>query len=101
MGHSLPHYTVKLSLTCLAIADYTKSIELDSKDAWAYYDRGIVYNDKKEYSLAIADYTKAIEIDPKYAQAYINRADAYEAKGEKMLADKDRQKARELEGQPK
>jgi tetratricopeptide (TPR) repeat protein len=60
-----------------AIDDYTKAIELNSKNAGAYYNRGIAYNDLGQYQKAIDDYTKAIELNPKDAGAYGNRGVAY------------------------
>jgi tetratricopeptide (TPR) repeat protein len=50
-----------------AIADYTRAIEIDPNDAWAYCNRGGAYDEKGDYDKAIADYTQAIEIDPKDA----------------------------------
>mgnify|MGYP001595382467 CR=1 FL=1 len=35
-----------------AIADYTRAIELDPKDAITYSNRGIVYYNKGEYDYA-------------------------------------------------
>ena len=63
----------------LAIAEYTKAIELDPENAVAYNGRGDVYYDKGELALAIADYTQAIKLDPQYAVAYYNRGNAYKA----------------------
>lgn len=45
----------------MAIADYTKAIELDPK---VYNNRLDIYNKQGRYDLAIADCTKAIQIDP-------------------------------------
>jgi len=56
-----------------AIADYTKAIEINSRDADAFFNRGLAKEDLKDYYGAIADYTKAIEISPK-ADAYLNRS---------------------------
>lgn len=48
-------------------ADYVQSMKLitqiladDSKNSYAYYYRGLIYDVDKKYSLAIADYKKAI-----------------------------------------
>ena len=57
-----------------AIADYTKAIKIDPKDADAFYNRGISKNSIKDYYGAIEDYTKLIQINPKYSDAYFNRA---------------------------
>ena len=56
---------------CRAIFD--KAIELDPKDANAYYNRGLAKSELKQYKEAIADYDKAIELNPKDAAAYYNR----------------------------
>ena len=48
-------------------------IELNSKDALAYYNRGWNKGKLKDYYGAISDYNKALEIDPKYADVYRNR----------------------------
>jgi len=61
-----------------ANADFTKAIELGTKDAYAYNNRGLVYNELKKYPEAIAEYTKAIDLDPKYRDAYHNRGVVYE-----------------------
>ena len=61
-----------------AIEEYTEAIELNPKDANAYYNRGTVYGkDIKEFDKAIEDYNKTIEIDPKHANAYNNRGNVY------------------------
>ena len=39
-------------------------MEINPKDADAYYNRGIAKGDLKDYYGAISDYTKAIEINP-------------------------------------
>ncbi|MFA9476195.1 MAG: tetratricopeptide repeat protein, partial [Filomicrobium sp.] len=47
-----------------AIADYTKAIALDPKDANFYYNRGVAYEKKSDKDQAIADFRKALEINP-------------------------------------
>jgi tetratricopeptide (TPR) repeat protein len=46
----------------LAIADYTKAIELDPKDDVAYFNRGDCYDKQGEYGKAEADFAKAEEL---------------------------------------
>ncbi len=60
-----------------SIKSYTKAIELDSKLARAYNNRGISYVDVGNFQQAINDYTKAIELDPNLVQAYNNRGILY------------------------
>ena len=72
-----------------AITKLTKIIELDPKNAKAYYDRGITWREMGEYEKAIADYTKAIQINPEYAKAYNSRGLAWKKQGnyDKAIAD--------------
>jgi tetratricopeptide (TPR) repeat protein len=79
-----------------AIADFTKAIEIDPKDADAHYNRGVAWQRKSDYNKAIADFTKAIEIDPKDADAYHSRGFAWEEKGDLAKAIADYTKAIEI-----
>ena len=65
----------------LKIEYYTKAIELNPEYTYAYYNRGIAYNDLGQYQKAIDDYTKAIELNPEYADAYGNRGLGYGLQG--------------------
>lgn len=69
-----------------AIADYTKVIELDPKNADAFNSRGEAKFDSGDKQGAIADYTRTIELDPKYADAYNNRGSAKSEFGDKQGA---------------
>src|SRR5579884_704316 len=79
-----------------AISDYTKAIEINPKNARAYYNRGIAYQSEGKYDEAISDYTKAIEINPKDTKAYNNRGIAYQDTGQYELAIADFNKAIEI-----
>jgi len=68
----------------------------DPKDAEAYFNRGLAYDDKGQYDQAISDYSKAIEINPGLAEAYINRGNAYSKKGQYDKAISDYSKAIEI-----
>lgn len=46
-----------------AIDDYTKAVILAPEDAYSYFCRGKMYEEKKEYDLAKRDFLKAIELD--------------------------------------
>ena len=68
--------------------DFDKAIELDPKNAEAYYKRG-----NSKYRLgkdeeAIKDYDKAIELNPQYAEAYYYRGHAKFLFG-KILGEKE------------
>ena len=59
--------------------------------AFAYYNRGIAYDDKGQYDRAIADYDTAIKLNPKDADFYFNRGTSYDDKGQfdRAIADYD------------
>ena len=100
----------------LAIADFSKSISLDSKYAEAYEKRGLTYLVKggntqaeqdftrardefyergqslygqKQYYLSVEIFSKALNLDPNYAWAYISRGASYHnvKEYEKAIAD--------------
>ena len=48
-----------------AIADCTKAIELEPKNAGVWWQRAVSYELLKQWDKALADFTKAIELDPK------------------------------------
>lgn len=41
---------------------------------WLYSNRGLTYDELKDYEKALADYDKAIELNPEDATAYYNFA---------------------------
>jgi tetratricopeptide (TPR) repeat protein len=65
----------------VAIADYTKAIELDPRNPAFYNSRGRAYQQLGDMSGATADFDKAIETDPKFAASYINRGYLLKAAG--------------------
>jgi tetratricopeptide (TPR) repeat protein len=85
-----------------AIADFTQAIQLDPKNALAYYHRGWAHHDKRDYDRAIADYTEAIRIhlekheEHRIANIYSCRLGAYRASGNKEKAARDECKLQEL-----
>ena len=54
-----------------------------------YYNRGIEYDEKRDYDRAIADYNEVIHLDPIYAKAYCDRGNAWRNKGDldRAIAD--------------
>ena len=60
-----------------ALADLSKTVELDPKDANAFIDRGVVYEHRGDGELAIKDYTKAIALNPKGPDAHFDRGNLY------------------------
>jgi len=63
-----------------AIADFTKAIKLDPKNAEVYKLRGTAYVFKEEFDQALSDYTELIRLDPKNAEAYSLRGHMYFSK---------------------
>ncbi len=69
----------------LAVADYTKDIELRPTSYDSQLGRGLVYLDLEKYDLAVADFTKALDLlnasgeqNPDYRREILgNRARAY------------------------
>ena len=59
-----------------AISDFTKAIEIDPNDGYAYRGRGIAKYRLQDYYGAISDCTKLIEINPNQADGYAIRGDA-------------------------
>ncbi len=45
-----------------------KAIQLNPKDAGAYFNLGLVHKKTKNYQKAIECYEKAIQMDPNYAK---------------------------------
>ena len=56
-----------------AIKYFSKLIELDNQDFYAYYNRGWNKAKVKKYKMAIKDFEKAIEFNPNFSMAYINK----------------------------
>lgn len=80
-----------------AIADYTKAIQINPNNDYAYYNRGFIYkNNFNDYKKAIEDFTKYIQFDSKFMWVYVNRGNCYKALGQKKEAEADFAKAREL-----
>jgi len=80
-----------------AVEAFTKSIELDPKNAEAYSFRGGDYFFLGNHRQAIKDFDRAIKLDPKYATAYNNRGIAYDDLGDYRQAIKDYNRAIKLD----
>ena len=79
-----------------AIKDYNKKIELNFKDADAYYFRGAAKHKRGDYTGAIEDLNKAIELDPEDALSYFTRGLVKNELGDKAGTLEDLSKAGEL-----
>lgn len=76
----------------IAIAEFTKAIELRPDAAEAFYGRGLAYQNKNAFSEAVVDFTRAIELDPVHADALFRRSIAHRLLGafDQASADFDR-----------
>lgn len=81
----------------LAVADFTKMMELRRNDPQAHRNRGAVHANHGEYELAIKDFDKAIDLNPDDARVYNMRGKAYSAIRKYEFAVTDHIKALELQ----
>ena len=65
-------------------------------EAYKYYHRGLVDEEKDNYGQAISDYTKAIKLQPNYQMAYYNRGNVYYKQGNYIQAISDFNKVIEI-----
>ena len=76
-----------------AIAEFTKTVQINPRYGTAYYNRGTAYARTGQFDLAIADFTKFIEMGVAYPslvfRVFHNRGVVYTQKGqyEQALAD--------------
>ncbi len=84
------------SLYDQAIEDYTKSLEINPKNADAFLNRGNAYYDKGKYDQAMADYNKVLEVNPRNADALVGRGNIYYSKIQYDQAISDYTKAIEI-----
>jgi tetratricopeptide (TPR) repeat protein len=80
-----------------AIAAISKAIELNSKHADAYGNRGSYYAQLGKYKQAIKDCDRAIELEPKHVGNYVIRAEVYLRSGNYMQAIEDYNRALDLD----
>ena len=71
------------------LADYTKAIRLNPKDANIYLKRAAIYLQQKNYPNAIADYTSVLELTSNIVSVRQLRLNAYQASNQFALALKD------------
>lgn len=82
----------------LAIEDYTKTLMNDNNYVDAYYNRAIIFENKKDYPKAVADYSEAVKLCPSYlVDIYNNRGNAYHEMNALKEAIADYNKALEID----
>jgi tetratricopeptide (TPR) repeat protein len=79
---------------CNAVIQSGKETKNDL--AAAFNNRGLAYDNKKEYDRAIQDYDQAIKLNPNNAHAFNNRGLAYANKGDNDRAIQDYDQAIKL-----
>jgi tetratricopeptide (TPR) repeat protein len=79
-----------------AIADYTRSIELNPRAYGAYINRGNARQSVRDYNGSIDDYSAALKLNPNLARAYYNRAISYRKLGLTQYSITDLQQAAKL-----
>lgn len=72
-----------------ADVDFTKALQLNDKNAVAYFERGQMNKKLEKYPDAIGDFTNAILFQEKNPNAYYNRALCYEALNKYEEAEKE------------
>jgi tetratricopeptide (TPR) repeat protein len=75
-----------------ALPYFTRRIEQNPNDVFAYNQRAILWKDRKEYDKALADYDQAIRLEPAVAVHLHNRGVMWAVRGQhdKALADYDK-----------
>lgn len=78
--------------TDLAIAEYTKAINMKDPEAEFFVNRGAAYGSKGNLNASLEDLNSGIAIDPEFANAYLNRSLVHNSlqEYEKALADHDK-----------
>ena len=72
-----------------AINAYTRSLDLNPKEAATYCNRAMAYLKMKNYARCIDDANKTLEIEPDYVKAFHRRGKAYLATKKFELAIRD------------
>jgi S1-C subfamily serine protease/regulator of sirC expression with transglutaminase-like and TPR domain len=80
-----------------AVADADEAIWLDANHGPAYFQRGLISMDQRDWDKALGDFTRAAELDPFDPAPLRERARAYEDKGDMEKAKRDREAAKRLE----
>ncbi|TRV46919.1 MAG: tetratricopeptide repeat protein [Microcystis panniformis Mp_MB_F_20051200_S9] len=80
----------------LALAQFTRAIELDPNYTEAYFGRGMIYTIREQWRLAFQDLNTAIRLNPRAAYAYHFRGIVHLAFNQRQNAIADLTTAAEL-----
>jgi tetratricopeptide (TPR) repeat protein len=64
-----------------AIELYTAEIKKNPHAAWPHFNRGLIYQDRRDTNKALYDYSEAIRQEPTFVPALINRGNIWLIKG--------------------
>lgn len=84
------------SLLQEAISDFDRVLSLNPRVVYAWFNKGNIYYEARDFTSAMQCYSEAIKIDPDFGEAYFNRGLAYLNSGNKSQAFSDLSKAGEL-----
>lgn len=57
-----------------AAENFTKCIDLQPENYYAWFNRGICYNRLKEYEKALPDFNQTVKLAPTYKKVYVSRS---------------------------
>lgn len=80
----------------MAAADFDAATRLDSRIIHAWFNKGYILYNQRDYAQAAQCFTKAIELDPEFGAAYYNRGLCSLSAGKKAEAFADLSRAGEL-----
>lgn len=80
----------------MAAADFDAATRLDSRIIHAWFNKGYILYNQRDYAQAAQCFTKAIELDPEFGAAYYNRGLCSLSAGKKADAFADLSRAGEL-----
>jgi tetratricopeptide (TPR) repeat protein len=80
-----------------AIDQFTKALQVDSKDPLIFYHRGLAYVAQDDFAEALADFTEALKLNPKNPMAHYHRGIAHRLLGQHDHAIEDYTRALKLD----
>lgn len=83
-GHEPGIVYLSLGVACLKLSErdwairyFDKAIEIDSRNASAFYYRGTAFMLEEDYARAVSDFSRAIETQPEHCAAIFARGVSY------------------------
>lgn len=79
-----------------SIRDLDTLLSIDRNMVYAWFNKGLIYYELKDYTPAMQCFSEVLRIDPEFGEAYFNRGLAYLQQGNRKQAFADLSKAGEL-----